>query len=121
MGRVLVTGLIFAGLWAGSANAAPARIYSAKDGGETVSVQVEPEGAGWKMTVIRKGANGCDVKVEGAATLKGATYHMATDSAGKACDVQLTPKPGFAEFLENKCESHGDMCRLDDLPILQAK
>jgi hypothetical protein len=121
MGRGLVAGLIMAGLMAGSASAAPAKIYSAKDGGESVSVEVAPDGGGWRMTIIRKGANGCDVKVEGPVTLKGPTYHMTADSTGKACDVQLTPKPGFAEFLENKCEAHGDMCRLDDLPILEAK
>jgi hypothetical protein len=121
MGRVLVAGLFVAALWAGSASAAPARLYSAKDGPDTVSVQVVPAGAGWKLVITRKGAAGCDLKVEGPATMRGGTLRMAADDQGRECDVQLTPKPQFAEFLENKCPIHGDGCRLDDLPILQPK
>lgn len=121
MGRVLVAGLFVAALMAGSASAAPARLYSAKDGQDTVSVQVTPDGAGWKLVITRKGAAGCDIKIAGPATMRGGTLHMAADDQGRECDVQLTPKPQFAEFLENKCPIRGDGCRLDDLPILQPK
>ena len=53
--------------------------------------------------------------------MRGGALHMAADDQGRECDLQLTPKAQFAEFLENKCPIHGDGCRLDDLPILQPK
>lgn len=121
MGRVLVAGLVGAALWAGSASAAPAKLYSAKEGPESVTVQLTQDAGGWRMSITRAGANGCSAKVEGPAKAEGASYHMTADSAGKACDVQLTPKAGFAELLENKCDAHSDACRLDDLPVLQPR
>ena len=43
------------------------------------------------------------------------------DDQGRPCDIELIPKPAFAEFIENNCPLHPDNCRFDDLPILQPK
>jgi hypothetical protein len=121
MGKFLVTGLSVAALccWAGGAQAAPAKSYSVKQGGESVSIQLSQDAGGWHMAITRAGA--CDVKVTGPATMSGGSIHMVKDDQGRPCDVELIPKPAFAEFIENSCPLHGDACRLDDLAILQPK
>ena len=119
MGRVLFAGLVLAAVGASSAQAAPAKLYSAKEGPEAVSIQVIPEGGGYKLVVSRSGANGCAIKLAGPANMKGGSLKMIADDQGRACDLQLTPKTGYAELLENSCPLHGDGCRIDDLPILQ--
>jgi hypothetical protein len=119
MGRILVAGLTLAVIWASSALAAPAKLYSAKEGPEAVSVQVIPDGAGYELVINRSGANGCSIKLRGPADMKGGSLKMAADDQGRPCDLQLTPKPAYAELLENSCPAHGDGCRIDDLPILQ--
>ena len=119
MGRYLVAGLSVAALWAGTAQSAPARTYTARQGGETVSIQLTQDAGGWRMAVTRAGA--CDAKVSGPATMSGGVLHMTKDDQGRACDLEMTPKPAFAEFIENVCPLHPDTCRFDDLPILQPK
>jgi hypothetical protein len=121
MGRVLVAGLLLAAIGASSALAAPAKLYSAKEGPEAVSIQVIPDGAGYKLVISRSGANGCSIKLQGPANMKGGSLKMVADDQGRACDVQLTPKASYAELLENSCPLHGDGCRIDDLPILQPR
>lgn len=119
MGRLLVAGLIVAALSAGGAQAAPARTYLGKQGGETVQVQVTQDGDGWRLAVTRAGA--CDAKVSGPAIMSAGTLHMTKDDQGRACELELTIRPNFAEFIEDSCPLHPDSCRFDDLPILQPK
>ena len=121
MGRVLVAGLAMSAICATSALAAPAKLYSAKEGPEAVSVQVIPDGAGYKLVITRSGANGCSIKLQGPANMRGGSLKMVADDQGRACDLQLTPKAAYAELLENSCPLHGDACRIDDLPILQPR
>lgn len=121
MGRVLFAGLTVAVLWGSFAQAAPAKLYSAKEGPEAVSIQVIPDGAGYKLVITRSGANGCSIKLQGPANMKGGSLKMVADDQGRACDLQLTPKAAYAELLENSCPLHGDGCRIDDLPILQPR
>lgn len=119
MGSVLFAGLFLAAVGATSALAAPAKLYSAKEGPEAVSIQLNPSGAGYTMVISRTGANGCSIKLQGPAQMSGGSIRMKADDQGRACDVQLTPKGGYAELLENSCPIHGDACRIDDLPILE--
>jgi hypothetical protein len=104
---------------AGEAQSAPARTYVAKQGGETVQVEVTQTGGGWHLTVTRSGA--CQAKVSGPAPMSGGIMHMTKDDEGRACELEFTPKEHFAEFIEDSCPLHPDNCRFDDLPILQPK
>lgn len=120
MGRFLVAGLSVAALLsAGSASAAPARSYFVKQGSDSVSVQLSQDASGWHMSITRAGA--CDAKVSGPAVMSGGSIHMTKDDQGRPCDIELIPKPAFAEFIENNCPLHPDTCRFDDLAILQPK
>ena len=121
MGRVLFAGPCIAAMTASSAVAAPAKSYSAKEGAEAVSIQLNPSGAGYTMVISRTGANGCSIKLQGPAQMSGGSFRMKADDQGRACDVQLTPKAAYAELLENSCPIHDDACRIDDLPILQPR
>ena len=121
MGKFLFAGLALAAIWVSSALAAPAKLYSAKQGADSVSVQVTPDGAGYKLVITRSGANGCSIKLQGPASMRGGSLKMVADDQGRACDLQLTTKPTYAELLENSCPLHDDACRIDDLPILQPR
>ena len=121
---ILIEGLATAGLVAGVAHAAGPRNYIAKQDGITATVQIVDAGGGmFRISLTRTGPAGCAAKLDGEAKLSKGVLRLVKTQGSDVCDIDVTPKTGFVEVLENKCAVayRADDCRFDDLPIISAK
>ena len=124
MRNILIAGLATAGLVAGVAHAAGPRNYVAKQDGITATVQIVDAGGGlFRISLTRTGPAGCAAKLDGEGKISKGVIKLIKTQGADVCDIDVTPKTGFVEVLENKCAAvyRADDCRFDDLPIISAK